>query len=408
MKFTIIIPTRERCDTLPYTIRTCLLQDYEPLEIIVSDNFSQDKTREVVHSFTDRRIKYINTQERLSLAKNLEFAFSFIDKGFVTYIGDDDGMLLNAVKDTASIIDKTKTPALAWMKAEYGWPSHPRKEQRNKLSIPLSKSLFLYQKNKILRDTANFWICYNRCPLLYNSFVDFEIIKKVKDKTGSFFYSLSADIYSGFATLSVIEKYLFSLRPFTVNGASAHSLGTAGCVCGRNSGPVKTSLGEIDIVAHEKIEAIQESVVSSVAEALFQANRHCFNDSIKINMKKIIRKIFIELSQRESEVYNFAVKDLMELAGKNGLKKFARMCERRYPRKPARTGSGELGLDNRGILTLDAQKFGVDNVYDASLLVSRILGDYCLSDKILGYSFFDKIYSRLFRLIFNSVRDKTL
>ena len=51
--FTVVIPTRERYDMLEYALRTCVMQDYDNLDIIVSDNFSQDRTREVVESFKD-------------------------------------------------------------------------------------------------------------------------------------------------------------------------------------------------------------------------------------------------------------------------------------------------------------------------------------------------------------------
>ena len=46
-KFTVIIPTRERAETLYYAIKTCVEQDYENLEIIVSDNASQDDTEKL-------------------------------------------------------------------------------------------------------------------------------------------------------------------------------------------------------------------------------------------------------------------------------------------------------------------------------------------------------------------------
>ncbi len=74
MKFTVIIPTRERADTLYYSLKTCVTQDYDDLEILVSDNFSQDNTREVVESFKDPRIRYINTGKRVSMSDNWEFA----------------------------------------------------------------------------------------------------------------------------------------------------------------------------------------------------------------------------------------------------------------------------------------------------------------------------------------------
>ena len=44
MKFTVVIPTRERCDTLRATLRTCVGQDHDDLTILVSDNASTDPT----------------------------------------------------------------------------------------------------------------------------------------------------------------------------------------------------------------------------------------------------------------------------------------------------------------------------------------------------------------------------
>lgn len=53
-RFTVVIPTRERCDTLEHAFHTCVIQDYDDLEIIVGDNFSQDRTRKVVESYKNR------------------------------------------------------------------------------------------------------------------------------------------------------------------------------------------------------------------------------------------------------------------------------------------------------------------------------------------------------------------
>jgi len=47
-KFTIVIPTRDRADTLIYSIQNALAQDYENFEILVSDNASNDNTKKVV------------------------------------------------------------------------------------------------------------------------------------------------------------------------------------------------------------------------------------------------------------------------------------------------------------------------------------------------------------------------
>ena len=103
-KFTIVIPTRERCDTLYWSLHTCVSQRYENLEILVSDNYSQDATRDVVMSFNDPRIRYVNTGKRVSMTANWEFALAHVEDGYVTYIGDDDGMMPNALVELNQLI----------------------------------------------------------------------------------------------------------------------------------------------------------------------------------------------------------------------------------------------------------------------------------------------------------------
>jgi glycosyltransferase involved in cell wall biosynthesis len=54
-KIYIIIPTaKNRHETLFYSIKTVLNQDYDNLELVVSDNFSSSKTVEVVNFQGDK------------------------------------------------------------------------------------------------------------------------------------------------------------------------------------------------------------------------------------------------------------------------------------------------------------------------------------------------------------------
>ena len=51
--FTVVIPTRERAEVLQHCLKTVVAQDYDNLEILVSDNFSCDDTEDVVRSFKE-------------------------------------------------------------------------------------------------------------------------------------------------------------------------------------------------------------------------------------------------------------------------------------------------------------------------------------------------------------------
>jgi GT2 family glycosyltransferase len=82
-KFTIIVPTKERADTLYHCLQTLVRQRYENFEILVSDNFSQDNTEQIVRGIRDSRIRYINTGRRVGMSRNFEFALSHVKNGWI-------------------------------------------------------------------------------------------------------------------------------------------------------------------------------------------------------------------------------------------------------------------------------------------------------------------------------------
>ena len=64
MLLSIIIPTYNRANILPNTIRSVLAQTYGNWELILVDDKSTDNTEEVIKSFTDKRIKYVQNQKK--------------------------------------------------------------------------------------------------------------------------------------------------------------------------------------------------------------------------------------------------------------------------------------------------------------------------------------------------------
>ena len=122
-KFTVVIPTRDRADTLLYAIRSALSQDYQDFTVLVSDNASEDNTADVVASITDERLRYVHTGRRLSMSHNWEFALRHVPDGWVTVIGDDDAILPGALKRVSGIADETGVQAIRANGCRYQWPS---------------------------------------------------------------------------------------------------------------------------------------------------------------------------------------------------------------------------------------------------------------------------------------------
>src|SRR5438094_861105 len=94
---TVVIPTRERVATLRSTVATALDQRSRDLEVLVSDNASNDGTAAFIHTVADARLRYVNTGRRLSMSANWEFALEHVRGEYILIVGDDDALLPGAL-----------------------------------------------------------------------------------------------------------------------------------------------------------------------------------------------------------------------------------------------------------------------------------------------------------------------
>jgi glycosyltransferase involved in cell wall biosynthesis len=226
----VIVPTRERSDTLRHTLRSIVDQDYDDCEIIISDNFSQDETHNVVQSFSDCRIRYLNTGQRLSMSDNWEFALSRAAGKFINYIGDDDGFLPGALSNAMGALSRSNYDALIWEKIEYCWPDYIENSMRNWFSLKTaSYSMRTTNARSKLAQVIKFRDSYTKLPCLYNGIVRKALIDKVRDQSTSkmFFNAIAPDVYSGIVLSMAMKSYLYTNYPFSINGASRHSNGTS-------------------------------------------------------------------------------------------------------------------------------------------------------------------------------------
>lgn len=72
LKISVIIPTWNRASTIEKAIRSALNQTYQPDEVLVCDDGSTDKTKEIVCSIGDTRVKWLEGERsgRPSIPRN--------------------------------------------------------------------------------------------------------------------------------------------------------------------------------------------------------------------------------------------------------------------------------------------------------------------------------------------------
>lgn len=90
---TIGIPTYNRADGfLRHTLESVMAQTYKNLEIIVSDNCSQDNTEEVVKKYDDSRVKYIRHNTNIGPLGNSNFCLNQAKGEYFLQLHDDDAI----------------------------------------------------------------------------------------------------------------------------------------------------------------------------------------------------------------------------------------------------------------------------------------------------------------------------
>ncbi len=89
-KVSVIVNCHNGEKYLSKCIISILNQKYENLEIIFYDNFSNDKSKEIIATFEDKRIKYIYSNNKLSLYQARNKALEHASGEIIAFLDVDD------------------------------------------------------------------------------------------------------------------------------------------------------------------------------------------------------------------------------------------------------------------------------------------------------------------------------
>lgn len=106
---TIAIPTYNRAPYLEECLSRIILQTNEyvdDIEILISDNCSTDKTKEIVQNYIDKGINltYNRNIENLGMDDNFIYCFKNAKSKYVWLLGDDDYIVNGAIKRILKIL----------------------------------------------------------------------------------------------------------------------------------------------------------------------------------------------------------------------------------------------------------------------------------------------------------------
>ena len=87
---TIAIPTFNRASLLKACVASALSQTYSNVEVLVSNNASEDETQDVLNGFSDARLRVITQKENIGLLPNYNSCLENARGEYVVVVSDDD------------------------------------------------------------------------------------------------------------------------------------------------------------------------------------------------------------------------------------------------------------------------------------------------------------------------------
>jgi glycosyltransferase involved in cell wall biosynthesis/pimeloyl-ACP methyl ester carboxylesterase len=326
-RFSIVIPTRQRADTLAFTIETALAQTHPDFEVVIQNNGDDPATRDVVASFASPRIKLTCSAEILPMAENWEAALTASSGDYIAFIGDDDGIMPDACAICDAVMqDRPALGALQWTPHYYDWPTSLRAAARNRLvvNLPGPAEGAICQSRDLLLQLYDGTLTWTSMPLIYNgAFVRRSVIEKVRAFCGGrYFAGQIPDVHSGIANLWAMRQFLHIDRPLSICGASGHSNGNAHFVGGGGA--------RLQQRFHAENPALHQTIAEyfldttnmelTIATALVIGKRVFFNDdpAISINMRNVLLRMGLS-ANRDPALYDHTIREMRQMGEKFGI-----------------------------------------------------------------------------------------
>lgn len=407
VSYSIIVPARNSAHTLRYTLKTCLEQRYEgDYEIVLSDN-STPGNMEVYQLYIelgDPRIKYYRTPREYNLSRSFEFAFLHAKGEFLLSLGSDDALLpwaLEVLEELRKVYPNEDI--IQWERGFYAWPGF-NGGQQHQFTIPRDYRKGEY--NPVYYDRQSYFsTLFNNSNQMYllpnlylNSGCKKEYLKTILTKTGRLFDGICQDIYMGVVNASINEKILNIRYPLIIAGMADGSMGAnANLLSTHNkrtaeflSDQKKTAnIGGYCASIYERLMPEVTTDKSSLYNCILRMISYGVvteSDLEQFDFRKWFLDVFGQMDIRDpffdKKLHYFRY--TASLHGEKFLKWFdetiyqnalvPRLLDeekitRLQERKCYKEGRGQSGGQ-----TLDASKYNVWNIYDASRLFEKLSG----------------------------------
>lgn len=237
IKFSILIPTKDRLNLLKEAVNSILSQSYSNWELIIVDNCSRDNVEDYIISLKDERIVYYIQPNPVSVTENWNTANDLATGDYMIMLGDDDALVPDALETLEKKIIIDAPQIISFMAYLYLQPNvdtyNPLGDVNleNPFSVisPFSvinfteeQSLSLEWRKNVIDKCFSFEraIGYNMQYYCYSK----EMVQ-ILEQYGKFYEPPYPDYYTTSMCMLLAEKFVYIPKALAIIGITPKSYG---------------------------------------------------------------------------------------------------------------------------------------------------------------------------------------
>jgi len=232
MRYSVLIPTKNRLSLLRLAVQSVLDQDYTDWEIVVSDNASTEPVAEYVSSLGDPRVRYTRSEQAIPVTENWNRAFQHCSGDYVAMLGDDDALLPGYMRRNQEVLAAFGDPEVVFVQGvQYAYPGVI--PGRDAAFLQVANCEFLADQREAFvldaaaaraaaRDAFAFRVAY---PFNMQYFLVKRTAMLRLAEDGRFYRSPYPDYYAANLLMLEAEKIIVQPLPLVAVGISPKSFG---------------------------------------------------------------------------------------------------------------------------------------------------------------------------------------
>ena len=198
----------------PYIIHcldSILNIDYRDVEILVSVDFDDVFSKQILDKIQDSRLRIVFQPAKLTMAENYEWLLNNLEGNWITILGQDDGLMPNFFSEFESLINEfPKINAFSFPRSYFFWPGCEDMYGDTVMNYfsGRGRTKVVNPKLILIKNLIGLAEHYELPQIYTNNIIRRESVNKIKKKTAEqFYWEPTPDVYSG-VVIALNEKQI--------------------------------------------------------------------------------------------------------------------------------------------------------------------------------------------------------